>query len=78
MPQKATHTMNGVMPADAQDMVRELKKAVRTSRKEVGIYMALKFILSNKQRFAAFRQYASRNAHTIDRVAAIIEKHERG
>ena len=73
-----THTMNCLMPNDAKPMIKEIKKAMRFSRKEIGIYMALKFITSSGERMNAFKRYSQKNIRTIDRVSDLIRNHEKG
>lgn len=78
MAKKNTHVLNCVMVDDAKPMIKELKDAVRTSRREIGLYMALKFITTSKERMNAFKRYSQSNVRTINRVSDLIRKHEKG
>jgi len=75
---KETYTMNGVLPIEVQGMTNKIKEAAGTSRKEVGLTLALKFITSSKDRMRAFKRYAWKNQKLADSVRNVLDKHEKG
>lgn len=78
MAKAKTHTLNGRMPDDAKPMIREVKRLCRTSRKEIGIYMVIKFALSSKKNKMAFERYAGKNRKAIDKAMDLLDEHEKG
>ena len=75
---RKTYTLNGVLPLDAQPMMREIKKLASTPRKEAALYAVLKFITTSKALKAAFKRSVRRNPRMMDKVIYLLEEHKKG